>query len=76
MSRNNQYVDHLKTGRSQLKRLATIERHLYEMAEAWDDLDNGMNSDLYQLIERVCASSGELKELITEWKSSHEWDGE
>lgn len=75
MSRNA-YIDHIKTGRSHLRRLATMQRHLLDMADAWEDLDNSQVSDFNALADRIGESSADLTGLMEEWKNSKEWDGE
>lgn len=75
MSRNV-YIEHIKTGRSHLRRLATMQRHLLDMADAWEDLDNSQVSDFNALADRIGESSADLTGLMEEWKNSKEWDDE
>ncbi|WP_208952638.1 hypothetical protein [Rahnella sp. ChDrAdgB13] len=75
MSRNA-YCDHIKTGRSHLRRLATMQRHLLDMADAWEDLDTCQITEFNALADRVGESTVELTGLMEEWKNSKEWDGE
>lgn len=71
----NAYCDHIKTGRSHLRRLATMQRHLLDMADAWEDLDTCQITELNALADRVGESTVELTGLMEEWKNSKEWDG-
>lgn len=73
---SNTYSEHIKTGRSHLRRLATMQRHLLDMADAWEDLDNCQITDFNALADRVGESSSELTGLMEEWKNSKEWDSE
>lgn len=53
-----------------------MQRHLLDMADAWEDLDNSQVSDFNALADRIGESSADLTGLMEEWKNSKEWDDE
>lgn len=60
MASANPYAEHVKTARSHLRRLATIERHLLEMSEYWGELDTWVMSLLEVQAEQISKLSKEL----------------
>jgi|GEM_PF-6919104 len=70
----NPYAEHVKTGRAHLRRLATMSRHLLEMSECWGDLDTCLMTELEHQAERIDALSGEIKELMADWRRGAEWE--
>lgn len=74
MAGSNPYAEHVKTGRAHLRRLATMSRHLLEMSECWSELDTCLLTGLEHQAERIDALSGEIKELMTDWRRGAEWE--
>lgn len=74
MGKPNPYVDHLKTGRAHQRRLATMNRHLLEMADCWGDLDTCIMNELERKAELIDELSTEISSLINDWKRGMEWE--
>ena len=66
--RNNPYQDHLKTGRSQIKRLQTLANRLLRMAGEWGGLDGYFESELERKADDILTLKATLEELIGDWK--------
>ncbi|QXA49010.1 hypothetical protein I6L58_20325 [Enterobacter cancerogenus] len=74
MASANPYAEHVKTARSHLRRLATIERHLLEMSEHWGGLDTWVMSLLEVQAEQISKLSKELADSVNDWKRGTEWE--
>jgi len=69
--RCNPYKDHLKIGRSQLKRLESMRDRVIEMSDGWDDVDHCIASDLGRLANQIEKQLQTLDEMILAWREGH-----
>jgi len=72
MSRAKPYAEHVKAARGQLRRLATIERHLLEMSESWGELDTWVMSLLELQANQIRDLSKELAASVGDWQFGSE----
>lgn len=74
MAQNNPYAQHIKTGRAQLRRLTTMERHLLDMSADWGDLDAWLEPAMEQWAGKLKELTAEINGVMDTWKRGNEWE--